>query len=163
VILLSEKLSDSIAFVVYTAFRIVTGVSEAQNHSRPIAPPGLTDRRVLRIPLRCECLETLLGCGFGERFVNRFQVTDHCLSFFPRHEIQAVPHQMHDAELHLCSRKHRFNRLWKTFESIHAGVVHCTHGRDEHVLHASVLQLCQDPQPELRAFVARFSRFRARP
>ena len=51
---------------------------------------------------------------------------------------------MHDAQLHLGARIHRFDRFRKSFQPIHAG--------DEDVLHAPVLQLRQHLQPELRSF-----------
>src|ERR1019366_10518059 len=54
---------------------------------------------------------------------------------------------MHDAQLHLGPRIHRFDRFWESLQSIHAG--------DEHILHSAILQFGQHLQPELRSLVLR--------
>ncbi len=72
------------------------------------------------------------------------QIGYHGLAYFPANEVQTVPHHVHDTQLGTCLRKHRFNRLGKALEAIHAS--------DEDVLYALVFQLCDDLQPELGAF-----------
>src|SRR5215813_12401690 len=54
---------------------------------------------------------------------------------------------MDDAQLDLRLREDRFDRFWKAFQSVHAG--------DQHVLDPAILELCDDAQPELRAFILR--------
>ena len=54
---------------------------------------------------------------------------------------------MHDAQLHLRARIHRFDGLRKALQPIHAG--------DEEILGSAVLQIGQDLQPEFRAFIVR--------
>jgi hypothetical protein len=57
---------------------------------------------------------------------------------------QRSPHHMHDAKLHLGPGRDRLDGFRKSFQPIHAG--------DQDVLHPTVLQLRQHPQPELRSF-----------
>ncbi len=53
--------------------------------------------------------------------IDRLQIRSHLLALLPGDIVQTAPHQMHNAQLHLRLREHRFNRLREALQPIHAG------------------------------------------
>ena len=111
-------------------------VVEERCDARPLPAPGKADRLVALVPLDLEFAEHEFGLLDGRSGVNSFQVGRHFFLHFPRNEVQAIAHHVHDTKLNSRFRIDRLDRIREAFESVNTG--------NEDVLHAPVFQLC-DP------------------
>lgn len=102
-------------------------------------PPQAADGRVARVPPLGKVRPLLFGLRLRRGPVVRFQIPRHRLALYPTHIVQARPHQVQDAELHLHLR----------------GVLQSVQTRDQDILDAPGFQIRQHLRPELRAFVRR--------
>ena len=128
--------SHSTAFVVYVMRRTSGGnekngttCSPFSRHSFAMA--GYFDHLVVNSATSCS------GLRRGRRSIHWLQIRHRLLAVFLHHVIQTRTHQVRNAQSHLRLRIHRFNRLRKALQSIHA--------RQQNIFHAAVAQLCQHP------------------
>ncbi len=75
------------------------GVVKARRQARPVALPGLANRRELWIPLALEFREPGQSLVLGGRAVNQSQIGSDFHALFPAREVQVVAHHLNQAEL----------------------------------------------------------------
>ena len=110
---------------------------------RPGVLPEPDDSRVALLPFAAEFGELVQRLGFGCRGVNGLEVFRDLRPVPLRGVLEGIPQEMHDTCLHdrlLPDRTHRIGQPLEPVADQHA-----------HVGDAAVLDLGQDPQPELGA------------
>ena len=114
--------------------------------SWPRPPPSLADGRVFLAPRPgLKGGQGHPGCLVVDSVVDRLQGGGDGLAVLPGRELHAVAKQMNDASLNNRLRIGSRDRLGKALQPIDNG--------QQDVLHAPILQLVQDAQPELGALV----------
>ncbi len=73
------------------------------------------------IPLDLELSQFLLSLINGSRLVNPLEVARDLFAHFPTDIVQAVAHQMHDAQLYRGVWIDGFNRFGKAFQTVDTG------------------------------------------
>src|ERR1051326_5334067 len=99
-----DRFTDSTVLVVYMIFRISAGKAKKGMTCSQFRFPHRADCEVLFTPLLREPIQFLLGGFRAWGSVYFLQVVRDRLSVFGAHIVQAVPHQMDNAELYLSLR-----------------------------------------------------------
>lgn len=108
-----------------------------------MAFPDHADGRELVVPFLAKSPNLGLGIIDRRRLINALQVGSDFFAIFPGNKVQTVTHHVHDAELDLCFREHRLDRIRKAGEAVHAS--------HQNVADAVVSELGEHLQPELGA------------
>ena len=119
-------------------------IVEQRDDVRPLHPPHLADRRILRVPGLSKLLQRLLGLDHRRRRIDLLQVARHRLAVLVAHVTQRGANQMHDAQLHARLRVGRVDRLREAGQPVDA--------RHEDVAQPAILQIGQAREPELGPF-----------
>src|SRR5689334_19681477 len=102
----------------------------------PRPPPALGDCRIFAAQRAVrEGVQRSQTSRGVRRPVDILQRRRHGLAVFVGDEVQAVTHQVHDAGLDSCFRKHGADRVREAFQPVDHG--------DQHVFHAAVPELVQ--------------------